>query len=41
MIRRLYEHGIREVLLFVADGIGGLEERIREYFPKETLEWSK
>ena len=38
MIRRLYELGVREVLLFVADGIGGLEERIREYFPKADFQ---
>jgi len=38
MIERLYERGVREVLLFVADGITGLEERIREYFPKADFQ---
>ncbi len=33
MIKRLYERGVREVFLFVADGVIGLEERIKEYFP--------
>ena len=38
MIRRLYERGVREVLLFVADGVIGLEERIKEYFPKADFQ---
>ncbi len=38
MIERFYERGVREVLLFVADGITGLEERIREYFPKADFQ---
>jgi len=38
MIRRLYERGVREVLLFVADGVTGLEERIKEYFPKADFQ---
>ena len=38
MIRRLYERGVREVLLFVADGIPGLEERIKEYFPRADFQ---
>ena len=38
MIKRLYDRGIREVLLFVADGILGLEERIKEYFPKADFQ---
>ncbi len=38
MIRRLYERGVREVLLFIADGITGLEERIKEYFPKADFQ---
>ena len=31
-------HGVREVLLFVADRITGLEERIKEYFPKADFQ---
>lgn len=38
MIKRLYDRGVREVLLFVADGITGLEERIKEYFPKADFQ---
>ena len=38
MIRRLYERGVREVLLSIADGITGLEERIKEYFPKADFQ---
>jgi len=38
MIKRLYEQGVREVLLFVADGVIGLEERIKEYFPKADFQ---
>ncbi len=38
MIKRLYDRGIREVLLFVADGVTGLEERIKEYFPKADFQ---
>jgi putative transposase len=38
MIRKLYERGVREVLLFVADGILGLEERIKECFPKADFQ---
>ncbi|WP_051453545.1 IS256 family transposase [Hippea sp. KM1] len=38
IIRRLYERGVREVLLFVADGVVGLEERIKEYFPKADFQ---
>jgi len=34
MIKRLYKQGVKEVLFFVADGVTGLEERIKEYFPK-------
>jgi len=34
LIKRLYERGVREVLLFVADGVPGLEDKIKEYFPK-------
>ena len=29
---------IREVLLFVADGIPGLEQKIKEYFPKADFQ---
>jgi putative transposase len=38
MIKRLYDRGVREVLLFVADGVTGLEERIKEYFPKADFQ---
>ncbi len=38
MIRRLHERGVREVLLFVADGVTGLEERVKEYFPKADFQ---
>ena len=38
LIERLYERGVREVLLFVADGIRGLEERVKEYFPKADFQ---
>ena len=36
--KKLYEKGIREVLLFVADGIPGLEQKIKEYFPKADFQ---
>jgi len=38
LIKRLYERGINEVLLFVADGIPGLEQKIKEYFPKADFQ---
>ena len=38
IIKRLYERGVKEVLLFVADGVVGLEERIKEYFPKADFQ---
>jgi len=38
MIKRLYDRGVREVLLFVADGVTGLEERIKKYFPKADFQ---
>jgi putative transposase len=38
LIKKLYERGVKEVLLFVADGIRGLEERIKEYFPKADFQ---
>lgn len=38
IIKRLYERGVREVLLFVADGITGIEERIKKYFPKADFQ---
>ena len=38
MTRRLYERKEREVLLFVADGVTGLEKRIKEYFPKADFQ---
>ena len=38
MTKRLYDREVREVLLFVADGITGLEERIKEYFPKADFQ---
>jgi len=38
IIKRLYERGVREVLLFVADGITGVEERIKKYFPKADFQ---
>ena len=38
MIKRLYDRGVREVLLFVADGVTGLEGRIREHFPKADFQ---
>ena len=38
MIKKLYDRGVREVLLFVADGVTGLEERIKEYFPKADFQ---
>jgi len=38
MIKRLYDRGVRKVLLFVADGVIGLEERIKEYFPKADFQ---
>jgi len=38
MIKRLYERGVKEVLLFVADGVKGLEERVKEYFPKADFQ---
>jgi len=33
ILRDLYDRGIREVLLFIADGLSGLSERIKKYFP--------
>jgi putative transposase len=38
MIKKLYDRNVREVLLFVADGVIGLEERIKEYFPKADFQ---
>ncbi|MCD6548390.1 MAG: transposase [Thermodesulfobacterium sp.] len=38
LIKRLYERGINEVLLFVADRIPGLEQKIKEYFPKADFQ---
>lgn len=38
IVKRLYERGVKEVLLFVADGVVGLEERIKEYFPKADFQ---
>ncbi|MDQ7032877.1 MAG: IS256 family transposase [Desulfonauticus sp.] len=38
LIKRLYERGVREVLLFVADGVPGVENRIKEYFPKADFQ---
>ena len=38
LIKRLYERGVREVLLFVADGVPGLEDKIKEYFPKADFQ---
>ncbi len=39
LIKRLYERGVREVLLFVADGVSGLEDKIKEYFPKADFQY--
>ncbi len=38
MIKKLYDRGVRKVLLFIADGITGLEERIKEYFPEADFQ---
>lgn len=38
IIKRLYGRGVREVLLFVADRVTGLEERIKEYFPRADFQ---
>lgn len=37
IIERLYERRVREVLLFVADGIAGIEERIKNIFQKQIF----
>ena len=38
MIERLYSRGVREVLIFVSDGINGLEEKIKKYFPEADFQ---
>ncbi len=38
MIKGLCDHGVREILLIVADGTVGLEDRIKEYFSKADFQ---
>lgn len=34
LLRRLYERGMRQVLLFVSDGLPGMRDAVRRVFPK-------